>query len=371
MRRLSLNLLTLSATALILVGLAMPAVEVHRRLVRPPSLPVPAVRTFGLYIDPWHIDDWAANVGAQPTMAATFESFSRKRTLLNFTRQAERRGFRSVLISWEPWKPVPTRLGLDAQRYPQPGYRNVDIANGSQDSYIWRFAQQLATFDGTVYLRYAHEMNGFWYPWSWDAYNYRRAWRRIHRLVDAAGAHNVRFVWSANLNLYEGRQTWIRNAKLYWPGRKYVDVVGSTMINFGGSKDYAVARFAPRLRMLHSLYRRPMMLTEVNTQYGGRVPWLRDLRRMLRSMPWVEGVAWSQLPSRGAAHLRNAGDLHWDVRLDPKSSWIVRGIVDDGLTGARAYAARSTAKSLPAADDAAKDRAYRATASSRRGYTHR
>jgi hypothetical protein len=333
MRHLSLNLLTLSATVVMLVGLALPAVEVHRRLVRPPVLPVPVTRTFGLYLDPWHIDDWAGNVGAQPTMAATFESFSRKRTLLNFTREAERRGFRTVLVSWEPWKPVPTKLGLDKQAYPQLGYRNVDIAHGSQDRYIRAFARQLATFDGTVYLRYAHEMNGFWYPWSWDARDYRLAWRRIHRIFHAAGARNVRFVWSANPNLYEGQDRWIENAALYWPGRKYVDVIGSTMINFGGTKHYEVARFKPRLAMLHRMYRRPVMLTEVNTQYGGRVRWLRDLRNMLRRTPWVMGVAWSQLPSRGAAHLGNAGDMHWDVRFDPAAAPVLRDIVDDGLAG--------------------------------------
>ena len=32
-----------------------------------------------------------------------------------------------------------------------------------------RFARSLARFPGTVYLRYAHEMNGYWYPWSRDA----------------------------------------------------------------------------------------------------------------------------------------------------------------------------------------------------------
>ena len=36
-----------------------------------------------------------------------------------------------------------------------------------------RFARSLARFPGTVYLRYAHEMNGYWYPWSRDPAAYR------------------------------------------------------------------------------------------------------------------------------------------------------------------------------------------------------
>ena len=58
---------------------------------------------------------------------------------------------------------------LRAQQRPQPGYRNADIAAGAQDPYIRRMAGNLGKFPGTVYLRYAHEMNGFWYPWSHDA----------------------------------------------------------------------------------------------------------------------------------------------------------------------------------------------------------
>jgi hypothetical protein len=325
-----LNLLTASATVLILAVLTLPALAVHAREVTPPTLPEPALRSFGVYVDPWHIDDWAAGVGATPTMAAKFESFSRKRDVQNFTGEARRRGIRTVLVSWEPWRPVKAALGVYRQSYPQHGYRNVDIANGSQDRYIRRFARGLATFDGVVYLRYAHEMNGFWYPWSWDAVNYRRAWRRIHRLFRQVGADNVRFVWSANPNLYEQQGAWLRNLRLYWPGAKYVDAVGSTMINFGGSKRYPVSVFVPRLRALHAAFRKPVLLTEVNTQFGGRVSWLEDFRLLLRHTSWITAVVWSQLPSRSAAQMRKPGDLHWDVQRDPASATIVRGIIDDG-----------------------------------------
>ena len=64
------------------------------------------------------------------------------------------------------------------------------------------------------------------------------------RLFGVAGARNVRFVWSVNANLYEPEAEWLSNARRYWPGSRYVDAVGSTMIDFGGEKDYTVARFA-------------------------------------------------------------------------------------------------------------------------------
>ena len=70
----------------------------------------------------------------------------------------------------------------------------------------------------------------------------RAAWRRIVGLFDRAGARNVRFVWSVNPNLYQSPGTWERITRRYWPGSRYVDALGMTMIDFGGEKDYRVAR---------------------------------------------------------------------------------------------------------------------------------
>jgi hypothetical protein len=92
-----------------------------------------------------------------------------------------------------------------------------------------------------------------------------------------------------------------------------------------------VRRFAPRLRWLHRTFRKPVVLTEVNTAYDGRVAWLRDFRAMLAGMPWIPAVAWSQLPSRGKAHQIGTGVLDWDVQTDPAASGELHAIIDDGL----------------------------------------
>jgi mannan endo-1,4-beta-mannosidase len=336
MRQFTLNAITGAATLLILAALALPARQV---LDRPgPAQPSAAVapdehprRVFGVYVDPWHVDDWARAVGAAPQAIGMFEAFSRKRTIDHLVVEARRRGIRRTMVSWEPWAPVPTALGVGRQSAPQPGYRNIDIARGAQDRYVLRFARSLAKLRSTVYLRYAHEMNGYWYPWSRGPRAYRWAWRRIVRLFRVAGARNVRFVWSVNANLYEPDDVWRRGLRRYWPGRRYVDAVGSTMIDFGGAKEYPVRRFAPRLRALRRVYDKPVVLAETNTDYGGRVEWLRDLRAMLRGMPWIRTVMWSQLPSRGKAQQRGTGIVDWDVQRDLAAATELRGIIRDGL----------------------------------------
>ncbi|MFL5896330.1 MAG: glycosyl hydrolase [Thermoleophilaceae bacterium] len=325
MRRLALNLLTVSGTALLLALLTLPALSVETQ--RGATVLPPDGRLFGVYVDPWHTGEWSARVGVRPNLVAKFEAFSRRRSADVFLRRLERDGVRRALVSWEPWKPVPARLGAERQAEAQPGYTNGEIAAGSQDAYIARFARSLAAFRGVVYLRYAHEMNGFWYPWSTDAHAYVRAWRHVVRIVRAQGGGKVRFVWSVNPNLYEARSVWLRNVRRYWPGARYVDLLGSTMIDFGGAKDYTVARFEPRLTALHRAFGRPLLLSEVNTQHAGRVRWLSDLRSLLRRRPFVRGLAWSQLPSRGQAQRGSlVGNLGWDVTDDAAAAAVLRGI---------------------------------------------
>jgi hypothetical protein len=301
--------------------------SVHERRVD--AVEPAAGRLFGVYTDPWHLVQWERQVGVKPNLVAKFEAFARRRTADKFIGQVERDGVKTVLVSWEPWRPVPARLGWRAQAQQQPGYANRDIAAGVEDAYITRFARSLSRFDGTVYLRYAHEMNGFWYPWSADSRAYVRAWRHVVHTVRAV-APNVRFVWSVNPNLYEPRHTWLANLRRYWPGASFVDVVGMTMINFGGVKDYEIARFRPALAKLRGAFGKPVFLTETSTARSGRVEWLRELAKLVATRPWIRAIAWSQLPSRGAVQQRkDAGDLNWQVTHDASAAAALRGVARD------------------------------------------
>ncbi len=344
MRQFVLHAASMAVTLALLGVLALPAKHAFERgsearaaavsaAARGPAF-APAAhprRVFGVYVDPWHIDEWAGAVGAAPQAVAKFEAFTSGRSMTGFLDESERKGIRRVLVAWEPWTPVPSALGVAAQSHQQPGYRNLDVARGAQDRYILRFARELARFRGTVYLRYAHEMNGYWYPWSDDPQAYRWAWRRIVRLFAAAGARNVRFVWSVNANLYEPARTWRATLRRYWPGDRYVDLVGTTMIDFGGAKDYPVAAFAPRLRALRRDFGKPVVLAETNVEARGAAHWLGDLRALLRRSPWIRAVFWSQLPSRGKVQQAGVGIVDWDVQRVPAAAAQLRGIVRDGL----------------------------------------
>ncbi|MGH3679512.1 MAG: glycoside hydrolase family 26 protein [Natronosporangium sp.] len=294
-------------------------------------------REFGILSDPWQVDEWADAVGAAPTMVMEFEQWHRNRTIDDHFAQARRQGLDSFMVAWEPWRPVPPSLGKAAQYADQPEYGNAAIAAGRLDGYIRDFARSVAASGLAVYIRYAHEMNGDWYPWSRDPDSYVLAWRRVVDIFRAAGATNATFVFSLNASIWVDDTSWREVAEQYWPGDGYVDLVGATMISFGGRKDYTVAEFAARLELMREVFGKDVMVTELNTAAQGRVRWLTDLRTWLAvDAPWVTGVVLAQAESRGQIQLgEQVGDLSWNVMTDPETQPVIRGLIDD-LTGAPA-----------------------------------
>ena len=121
-------------------------------------------------------------------------------------------------ISWEPWDYT--------QGIHQPAYSLQNIIDGNFDSYITRWAQASKAWRHPYFLRFAHEMNANWYPWSEltngnEPGQYIQAYRHVHDIFAAQGVKNVTWVWSPNVE-YPGS---LPLAGLY-PGSAYVDWIG-------------------------------------------------------------------------------------------------------------------------------------------------
>lgn len=97
------------------------------------------------------------------------------------------------------------------------------IASGAFDAYLTSFGASIASFGQTVWLTFAHEMNGSWYPWGnggpqgitpsqWIA-----AWKHVHDVINAAAPGLVKWVWAPNNND-------VGPVTPYWPGPAYVDI---------------------------------------------------------------------------------------------------------------------------------------------------
>ncbi len=118
-------------------------------------------------------------------------------------------------------------------RGPQAGL--TAVANGEYDEHFAAWAREAADWDGRILMRFGYEFNGDWFPWGGDPETFIAAWRRVHGVMQAAGAHKVEWVWSANFVSIP--DTPENAAHHYFPGRDVVDWLGVDGYNFGDHHD--------------------------------------------------------------------------------------------------------------------------------------
>ncbi|HYA68730.1 MAG TPA: glycosyl hydrolase, partial [Acidimicrobiales bacterium] len=195
-------------------------------------------------------------------------------------------------ITWEPW---------DYARGPvQDIFSLTSITSGSFDTYIQQWAAAAAVWKRPLYLRFAHEMNGDWYPWAIGvngntASEYIAAYRHVHALFQAAGATNVSWIWSPNVIWRAGS-----DPSPMYPGSDDVDVIGIDGYNPGqpggpwssprqvfGATLARVATFAPDKRII---------ITETGSSEvgGNKAAWVTDFLRYIAAAPSVVGFVWSE-----------------------------------------------------------------------------
>ncbi len=197
-------------------------------------------------------------------------------------------------ISWEPWDPhngpVQPQYALDAL----PAF----------DDYVDTFAKACANDGGDLILRFAHEMNSDWYPWSVSTNGgspqaYVDAYRRLRSRFQALGATNVRWMWCPNI-VYRGRPDLISAS---YPGDDVVDIVGLDGYNRGGRSPQDL--FGPSIDLVTALApSKPLWIDEVGCiPTSGQAQWVTDFFDYVRQTP-VSAVVWFELANPGAPDWR-------------------------------------------------------------------
>jgi beta-mannanase len=237
------------------------------------------------------------------------------------------------MMSWEPWNYQET--GPANSHGDQPDYRLSRITSGAFDDYIRTVAQGIKGLDYPVAIRFAHEMNGFWYPWCEQSNgnrpgDYVNAWRHVHDIFSQAGVHNVIWVWSPNVS-YAG-STPLRGL---YPGDQYVDWVGlSGYYGTGGVKQYVSFDdiFNATLAELHQFTGKPIVVTETGATdaIGRKADWVRQAFQQLPGHPEIIGVVWFEAvkeldwriavsPAAAAAFREGAADPRYRVAWSPNA----------------------------------------------------
>lgn len=157
-------------------------------------------------------------------------------------------------------------------------------------------------------------MNGDWYPWAVktngnDAATFAAAWRHIHRIFNAAGARNVRWIWT--VHAIPGVTP---HFDAFYPGAAYVDWVSLTVFNWGSAVGWGKWESFDRLvaPTYAALVRfgKPVMVSEIGTvAKGGDAPsWVRDtMSRIQTAYPDVKALVWFSYRYSRWADFRLAG----------------------------------------------------------------
>ena len=245
----------------------------------------------------------------------------------DLARRVSRRGALPE-ISWEPWNP---EGGLD-----QPAYTMKAIAAGDRDRYLRRWARQARAYGKPVVIRFAHAMNGDWFPWGAGRRDttpgdHKAAWRHIVTLFRDAGARNVIWSWSPNIP-FTGS---VPIDDLY-PGDEWVDRVALDGYNWAGYREgTSWTPFADvvgaGLDQLAEVSSRPAYLGEVGCpeRGGDKAAWVRGMFAEVADDPRIRGLTWFDFKKRA----------DWRINSSEASASAFRrglrgyGAVGSGATG--------------------------------------
>jgi hypothetical protein len=232
-------------------------------------------------------------VGENPSVIVWYEDFDQAPPIPQLDATTARGA--TPMITWEPWA---WGGGTD-----QPRYSSDRIAAGDFDAYIRSWGQALTAWGQPVLLRYGHEMNGPWYPWS-DGVNgngtgdYIAAWRHVHDVFASTGASNVQWVWAPNVP-----DSGMPALSTLYPGSDYVDVAGIDGYNWGTTQAWSFwtepsALFGGPLEQLRAIAPgKPLIIAETaSAEAGGsKAEWSKSLIAYLAMQPDVKAFVWFNL----------------------------------------------------------------------------
>ena len=178
-----------------------------------------------------------------------------------------------------------------------------NLLNGEYDNYLYQYADTIRNFAHPVLFRPFNEMNGDWCPYS--AYNtskdtvvFKEAYKYIYSIFEQSGANeNTIWIWNPNSVSYPNFD-W-NHALMYYPGDKYVDIVGMTAYNTGtyysGEKWQSFAELYNDLYAAYSRwFTQPFMITEfASSSVGGdKVAWINNMFTSIKRFDRIKMAVW-------------------------------------------------------------------------------
>ena len=171
------------------------------------------------------------------------------------------------------------------------------IAAGRYDSYLRTYADNVHAYRHPVILSFGHEMNGYWYSWSYKQTKpavFVAAWRHIVTLFRQRGVDNVTWMWTVNIidDPYYGE---IHNPSPWWPGKSYVTWVGIDGYYYHPSTTFT-SLFGPTIAAVREITTAPILISETSiAPAAGQSAKITDLFAGIH-LYGLLGLVWFDVP---------------------------------------------------------------------------
>ncbi len=233
------------------------------------------------------------------------------------------------LVTWDPEDPFNASPN-------QPTYMLQNIINGDFDVYITRWAKDSKAWGHPFFLRFAHEMNGNWNPWSEQVNGNKPgqfvlAWRHVHDIFTRLGVSNVTWVWSPNIDY----STSTPLQELY-PGDGYVDWVGMSGYNWGNVSGHVWQSFASVFSQTYNdllaITARPIMISETASteQAGNKAGWISDafVTQLPQHFPRIHAFVW----------FNESKETGWQIESSASAQAAFAAAISSGMYASNTFA---------------------------------
>ena len=259
---------------------AFPGLTKLHRLAAGPSVGIGVAPQFPIRRS---LPQFVALIGRRPAVVGLYQQWSEPFLYPSQLRAISRLGA-LPMIAWDS-----SQHGV-----PIPLSR---ITGGGEDAYLRRAARSAAIWNRVILVRLDPEMNLASSPGhDGTPAAFVAAWRHVVQVFDRAGADNVRWVWTPNVDC-----SGLCPFSSYFPGARWVDWVGLDGYNYGTDPGHTWLSFqqvfARSYRTLTALSAKPMMIAETasSTSGGDKATWIQgmgaalqtDFRRV-RLLVWFE-----------------------------------------------------------------------------------
>ena len=196
------------------------------------------------------------------------------------------------------------------------------ILSGEYDEFLRDYARVIADFGRPVLFRLGNEMNGDWCPYSSyhtskDTIIFKEFYKYVYNFFENAGANkNTIWVWNPNgVSFPDFRWNY---ELMYYPGDRYVDVVGMTAYNTGTYYSDIGERWKEFYELYNDLYHKydenygqPLMITEfASASMGGnKEEWVihmfEDIKMYdrIKVAIWWDGRDWDEYGNVARAYM--------------------------------------------------------------------